>query len=119
MTTTEHTTTLLGQDGDLVPMAPFLAFHAALRRDASRFTNAARRHAAGWEVSAHESFAEHWRTYRDLLVFHHQVEDERMFRMVRQADPALGGVIDELTTQHHDLHDLLGRSYRLGLRYKF
>lgn len=99
---------LVTADGDLLPIWGFLTFHQALRRDARRFPIAARALAGGQlDAAAVPALRAHWERYRALLEFHHQAEDDQLFPTARDAEPALGTVLDLLGAQHDELHATL------------
>lgn len=114
---TPDTDHLMGPDGRLEPTWAFLVFHDALRRDAARFTSAARVTAAApyldSAVAASDGLAQHWRHYRALLEFHHITEDTALFSTVRQAAPELRAILDELAADHLTLDAHLHRLDRL------
>lgn len=101
---------LLREDGELSPMFGFLNAHRAFRRDAARFRSTTGR----WQQQPptdeqFEAFRWHWDRYDEALHFHHTMEDERLFVIAGEARPDLAPLIEELTTQHVALDELLPR----------
>jgi hypothetical protein len=48
-------------------------------------------------------------TYCRIVTVHHTIEDQRMFPGLREADPALGPVVDRLEEEHHAIAEVLER----------
>ena len=48
-------------------------------------------------------------TYCRIVTVHHTIEDQRMFPSLRDADPALGPVVDRLEEEHHAIAAVLER----------
>ena len=99
------TPSLLDDDGRLHPLWPFLTFHHALRRDATRF------HTTLPTLADHPDrlagFHAHWHKYRLLLEWHHQIEDDNLFPLLRQRTAHLHPLLDRLDAEHTTLHRLL------------
>lgn len=96
----------------MLPVWHFLAFHEALRRDLARFSTAlellAGERGAG-DGRRVDGLVAHWQSYRLLLEWHHEVEDEGLFPFMRERNPALGSLLDELKAEHDQLDVLLPR----------
>jgi len=97
---------LLDGDGRATFLSHFLGAHRAFRRDAARFPVALRRIGAPEDpdrIPHPDALRRHWEGYEAAMVHHHHMEDELLFPPLRNLDPAVGEVIDELVVQHHEL----------------
>jgi alkanesulfonate monooxygenase SsuD/methylene tetrahydromethanopterin reductase-like flavin-dependent oxidoreductase (luciferase family) len=46
-------------------------------------------------------------SYCRILTGHHTLEDRSIFPHLRSSEPALAGVVDQLETEHHEIHGLV------------
>lgn len=101
---------MLDDQGQLPPTFGFLNAHQSLRRDAARFASASQHLARGaLDAEAQQAMRDHWSAYRTILEEHHRFEDDHLFPAVRDLDPQLKPIIDELADDHEALHRLLPR----------
>jgi hypothetical protein len=97
---------LLDDEGRATFLSHFLGAHRAFRRDAARFPVALRRIGTRQDpdrIPDPDALYRHWDGYEAAMVHHHHMEDELLFPPLRNLDPAVGEVIDELVVQHHEL----------------
>ena len=97
---------LLDDQGHATGVSMFLAAHRGYRRDAARFP-AGIRALAERELPADgvEALRNHWHSFDQALLTHHEMEDSFLFPLYRRSHPELTAVLDQLEEQHHDLDE--------------
>lgn len=90
--------------------------HSALRRDLSRTSEAASGNPAPGD-DQRRAIGEHLEWMMDFLHRHHSGEDEGLWPLVRQQDPAAAALLDEMDADHVRIAPQLESVAAAGKRY--
>jgi hemerythrin-like domain-containing protein len=109
--TTSNAPSLLNDDGSASVATALMMTHHALRRDIAEFAMTLRRLAEGGLANV-AALQEEWRSYRNTLHGHHEMEDRGLFPHLRQQQPDMEAVIGQLASDHQRIDPLLEKGDR-------
>src|SRR3954471_20762667 len=108
VTTTGAAARLTSTSADLPPdLYGYAAMHLSMQRDAARLV-----HTLDGTPADPARLERWWTAYRDVIVRHHQREDDLIWPALAAADPAFA---DDIVTMHDDHAELDAAMHRLDV----